>query len=229
MEIQQRVELSREYDEARAGKLDERLSKIEKKLAKIAPVNMAKTIENALSGCMEKRIDQLTDKVVERFEKAAADDRRKGEIRRGKQVEATPEKNMSDIEFKPGATISKEENEKVERAIREEMEVDEQVLEQSKHALTIAPGGVRGEFPRLEAGKVTILKKKLVVPAVPQQKKKVVKHPQEGIPMGLKAGVKKPEVKKPETKKPEKKPEEKRKSMWAQAAVAPAPPKKQPE
>jgi len=45
--IKEQMELSREYDEARVEKLDERLSKIEKKLAKIALVNMAKTIENA--------------------------------------------------------------------------------------------------------------------------------------------------------------------------------------
>jgi len=36
---------------------------------------------------------------------------------------------MSDIEFKPGVTFSEEENEKVERAIQEEMEVDRQELE----------------------------------------------------------------------------------------------------
>jgi len=62
-----KVELSREYDEERAEKLDQRLEKIERKVAKLAPVNMAKTIENALSGCMEKMIDQLTDRVVKRF------------------------------------------------------------------------------------------------------------------------------------------------------------------
>jgi len=112
------VELVREYEEERAEKLDERLSKIEKKLAKIAPVNMAKTIKNALSGCMEKMIDQLTDRVVERFENAAEESRKKDEIRRGKQVEATPEKDgMSDIEFEPGATFSEAENAKVERVL----------------------------------------------------------------------------------------------------------------
>jgi hypothetical protein len=64
MQTKEQVELGRDYDEARAEKLDDRLSKIEKKLAKIAPVNMAKTIENALSNCMEKMVDQLTDSVV---------------------------------------------------------------------------------------------------------------------------------------------------------------------
>jgi len=119
------VELSREDEEERAEKLDQRLEKIEKKVAKLAPVNMAKTIENAMSACMEKMVDQLTDRVVKRFEDMAEESRKKDEIRRGKQVEATPEEEeMSDIEFEPGATFSVEENKKVERAIREEMEVD---------------------------------------------------------------------------------------------------------
>jgi len=74
------VELSREYDEKKAEKLDQRLGKIEKKMAKLAPVNMAKTIENAMSACMEKMIDQLTDRVVRRFEKAAEEDWKKEEI-----------------------------------------------------------------------------------------------------------------------------------------------------
>jgi len=56
-EVKEQVELSRDYDEARAEKLDDRLGKIEKKLTKIAPVNMAKTIENAMSACMERMID----------------------------------------------------------------------------------------------------------------------------------------------------------------------------
>jgi len=155
------VELSREYDEERAERLDQRLEKIEKKVAKLALVNMAKRIENAMSACMEKMVDQLTDRVVKRFEDTAEENRKKDEIRRGKQVEATPEEEeMSDIEFEPGATFSMEENEKVERAVRAEMEVDEQRLEQSKHAPIIPPGGVRQQFPRLEAGQVTILKKK---------------------------------------------------------------------
>jgi len=232
MEIKKQVELSREYDEARVEKLDERLSKIEKKLAKVAPVNMAKTIENAMSACMEKMVDQLTDRVVERFENMAEESRKKDEMRRGKQVEATPEEEeMSDIEFEPGATFSEEESAKVERAIRAEMEVDEPALEQSKHAPVIAPGEVSQEFPRLKVGQVTILKKKPVVPAVPQQKKKEAKKPEvKETPTGPRAGTKKPEVKKPTEKKPEgKKLEEKKKETWAQRAAAPAPPKKQPE
>jgi hypothetical protein len=118
----------------------------------------------------------------------------------------------------------------VERVIRAEMEVDEQRLEQSKHVPVIPPGGVRQEFPRLEVGQVTILKKKPMVPAVPQQKKKEVKKPEvKEVPKGPKAGGKKPEVKKPEVKKPEvKKPEEKKKETWAQRAAAPPPPKKNP-
>jgi len=80
MEIKEQVELGREYDEARADTLDERFCKMEKKLAKIALVNMAKTIENLLSSCMRKIIDQLTDWVVKRFEEAAEEDRKKGEI-----------------------------------------------------------------------------------------------------------------------------------------------------
>jgi len=226
------VELSREDDEERADKLDQRLEKIEKKVAKLAPVNMAKTIENAMSACMEKMVDQLTDRVVKRFEDMAEESRKKDEIRKGKQVEATPEEeDMSDIEFEPGATFSEEENAKVERVIRAEMEVDEPALEQSKHAPVIAPGGVSQEFLRLEVGQVTILKKKPVVPVVPQQKKKEVKKPEvKEVPQGPNAGTKKPEVKKLIEKKPEgKKPEEKKKDTWAQRAAAPAPMKKQPE
>jgi len=227
-----KVELSREYDEERADKLDQRLEKIERKVAKLAPVNMAKTIENAMSTCMEKMVDQLTDRVVKRFKDMAEASRKKDEIRRGKQVEATPEeRGMSNIEFEPGATFSAEENEKVEKVIREAMEVERQDLEQSSHAPLIPPGGVRGEFLRLEVGQVTILKKKPVVPAVPQQKKKEVKKPEvKEVPKGPKAGTKKLEVKKPTEKKPEgKKPEEMKKDTWAQRAAAPAPPKKQPE
>jgi len=224
------VELSREYDEDRWDRLNQRLEKIEKKVAKVAPVNMARTIENALKECMKEMVDQVTTQVVEKLEKLAEREKRE-EIRRGKQVEATLEEEMSDIEFKPGATFSEEENEKVERAIRAEMEVDEQLLEQSKHAPEIPPGGVMKEFPRLAIGQVTILKKKPVVPAVPQQKRKEeVKKPEvKEVPKGPKAGGKKPEVKKPEIKKPEgKKPEEKKKVTWAQRAAAPPPMKKQP-
>jgi len=226
------VELSREYDEERAEKLDQRLEKMEKKVAKLPPVNMAKTIENAMSACMEKMVDQLTDRVVKRFEDMVEESQKKDEIRRGKQEEATPEEEeMSDIEFEPGATFPREESEKVERVIRAEMEVDEQRLEQSKHAPVIPPRGVRQEFPRLEAGQVTILKKKPVAPAVPQQKKKEAEKPEvEAVPKGPKVGGKRPEVKKPEIKKPEvKKPEQNKKEMWAQRVAALPPPKKQLE
>jgi len=227
------VELSREYEEKRAEKLDQRLEKIEKKMVRLAPVNMAKTIENAMSACMEKMVDQLTDRVVKRFEDAVEESRKKDEIRRGKQVEATPEeKEMSDIEFEPGATFSAEENEKVEKVIRAEMEVDEQELEASKHAPVIPPGEKRQEFPRFTpSGQVTIAKRP-VVPAVPEQKKKEGKKQEvKETPKGPKAGEKKkPEVRKPTQQQPAKKPEEKKKDTWAQRAVAPPPPsKKQPE
>jgi len=222
------VELSREYEE----KLDQRLEKIEKKVAKLAPVNMAKTIENAMSACMDRLVDQLTDRVVKRFENAAEESRKKDEIRRGKQVEATPEEEeMSEIEFEPGATFSREESEKVERAIRIEMEVDEQELEASKHAPVIPPGEKRQESPRFTpSGQVTIAKRP-VAPAVPEQKKKEVKKPEvKEPPKGPKAGEKKkPEVKKPVQQQPVKKPEEKKKDTWAQRAAAPPPPKRQPE
>ena len=187
------VELSRDYDERRGEKLDQRLEKIEKKVAKLAPVNMAKTIENAMSACMEKMVDQLTDRVVKRFEDMAEESRKKDEIRRRKQVEATPEeKEMSDIEFEPGATFSEEENEKVERVIQAEMEVDEQELEASRHAPIIAPGEKRQEFPRFTpSGQVTIAKRPVVAPAVPEQKKKEAKKPEvKETPKGPRAGVK---------------------------------------
>ena len=204
------VELSREYDEKRAEKLDQRLEKIEKKLAKIAPVNMAKTIENAMSDCMEKMVDQLTDRVVKRFEDAAEEGRKKDEIRRGKQVETTSEEEeMSDVEFEPGATFSEEENEKVARVI-EQMQVDEQELEASRHAPVISPGERRLEFLRFTpSGQITIAKRP-VAPAVPEQKKKEVKKPEvKETPRGPKAGEKKkPEVKKPVQQQPAKKPEE---------------------
>jgi len=226
------VELSREYEEERMEKLDQRLEKIERKVAKLAPVNMAKTIENAMRDCMEKMVDQLTDRVVKRFEDAAEESRKKDEIRRGKQVKATPEKSqdMSDVEFEPGATFSEEENEKVAKVI-EQMQVDEQELEASRHAPVIPPGEKRQEFPRFTlSGQVTIAKRP-VVPAVPEQKKKEVKKPEvKETPKGPKAGEKKkPEVKKPAQQQPAKKPEEKKKETWAQRAAAPPPPKKQPE
>jgi len=229
--VQTEVELEREYALERAGKLDDRLSKIEKKLAKIAPVNMAKTIENVMRDCMGKMIDQLTDRVVKRFEDAAEEDRKKGEIRRGKQVEATPENDgMSDIEFEPGATFSEEENEKVARVL-ERMEVEEQELEASKHAPVIPPGEKRQEFPRFTPSGQVMIAKRPVLPAVPEQKKKEAKKPEvKEVPKGPKAGEKKkPEVKKPAQQQPAKKPEEKKKETWAQRAAAPPPPKKQPE
>jgi len=225
------VELSREYEEKRVEKLDQRLEKIEKKVAMLAPVNMAKTIENAMLACMEKMVDHLTDRVVKRFEDAAEESRKKDEIRRGKQVEATPEeKEMSDIEFEPGATCSEEENEKVDRVI-EQMLVDEQDLEASRHAPVISPGGERQEFPRFTpSGQVTIAKRPVVAPAVPERKKKEAKKPEvKETPKGPKAGTKKPEVKKPVQQQLAKKPEEKKKETWAQRAAAPPPPKKQPE
>jgi len=37
---------------------------MEKRLARIGPVNMAKTIENAMTEEMAKMVNQLTDKVV---------------------------------------------------------------------------------------------------------------------------------------------------------------------
>jgi len=228
MEIKEEVTLALEYDAVRADKLDDTLSKIEKRLAKIAPVNMAKTIENAMRDCMEQIVEKVTDQVVGRLEKLAEKER-KEEIQRGEQVEATPKDVMSNIEFQLGATSSEEENRKVEKAIRAEMEVDRQELEQSKYTPAIPPGGVKGEFPRLEVGQVTILKKKPVVPALPQQKKKVVKKPEvKEIPKGPKADEKK---KKPEVKKPTsgEKSEEKKKERWAQRAAAPPPAKKQPE
>jgi len=228
--VQTEVELEKEYAAERAEKLDERLSKIEKKLAKITPVNMAKTIENAMRDCMGKMIDQLTDRVVKRFEDAAEESNKKEEIRRGKQVEATPqEEDMSDIEFEPGATFSVEENERVARVI-ERMQVDEQELEASKHAPVIPPGEKRQEFPRFTpSGQVTI-EKRPAAPAVPEQKKKEVKKPEvKETPKRPKAGEKKkPEVKKPVQQQPAKKPEEMKKETWAQGAATP-PPKKQPE
>jgi len=129
-------------------------------------------------------------------------------------------------------TFSEEENDKEDRILKE-MEVEEQGLEQSRHPPVIPPGGVRKKLPCQEEGRVTILKKKVVVPAVPQQekRKKVEKPDINKIPTGPKAGGRKPEVKKPTEKKPEgKKLEEKKmKDTWAQRAPAPPPPKKQPK
>jgi len=204
-----------------------------KKLARISPVNMAKTIENAMRDCVEMMVEQVTDQVVMKLEKLAANEK-KDEIRRGKQVEATPEENevgMSDIEFEPGATFSEEENVKVARIV-EEMEVEEQELEASKHTPVIPPGEKRQEFLRYTpSGQVTIVKRPAVVLAVPEQREqKEVKKPEvKETPKGPKAGGKKLEVKKPAQQAPAKKPEEKKKYSWAQKAAAPPPPKKQPE
>ena len=124
-------------------------------------------------------VDQLTDRVVERFEKAAAEDKKKNQIRRGKQVEATPEDyEMIVIEFEPGATFSVEENEKVATVI-EQMQEDEKELEASKHAPVIPPGGRKQEFPRFApSGQVTIAKRPVIAPAVPEQKKQEGKRPE---------------------------------------------------
>jgi len=146
-EVREQVELSQEYDEARAEKLDKTLSKIEKRLAKIALVNMAKTIENAMRDCMEKMVAQVTDQVVGKLENLAEKEKWE-EIRRGKQVEATPEnEDMSNIEFEPGATFSEEENEKVAKVL-EKMELEEQELDASRQAPVIVLGEKRQEFPR---------------------------------------------------------------------------------
>jgi len=166
MEIKQQVELCQEYDQARAEIHDETLSKIDKTLARIAPVKMAKKIDKAMSDCMGKLVDKLTDRLVNRFEDADGEDRKRIEIRRGKQVETTPEQEKSEIQFELGATFSEKENAKVETVIRAENEVDRQELDQNKAAPVMPPGGVSGESPRLEVGQVTILRKKPVVRAV---------------------------------------------------------------
>ena len=75
-EVKEQVELGWEYDKAPADKLDDRLSKIQKRLARIALVNMAKTIENAMRDCMEKMVEQVTDQVVGKLEKLAEKERR---------------------------------------------------------------------------------------------------------------------------------------------------------
>jgi hypothetical protein len=100
------IELSREYDDEKWPNIDERLGQIEQRVGKVAPANMAQTNENALSGCMEKVIDQLMDRVMKRFQDAADANRKKSKIRRGKQGEVFPADGvMSGIEFKPDATF----------------------------------------------------------------------------------------------------------------------------
>jgi hypothetical protein len=91
---------------------------MEKMSRKITPVNMAKTIQNALSGCMEMMIYQLTDRLVERFEKAAEKESNGEQIRRRKHAEVIPGGDgMSNIELELEATCLKEEDEKVDRVL----------------------------------------------------------------------------------------------------------------
>jgi len=223
------MELEREYAGERAETLDERLSKIEERLAKIAPMNMAKMIENAMKDCIERMVEQVTDQVVGRLGKLNESQKRE-EIRRGKQVEVTPGNlGMSDIEFEPTATFSEEDNVKVAKVL-ESMEVEEQELEASKHAPVIPPGEKRQEFPRFApSGQVTIAKGLAIAQAVPEQRKKEVKKPEvKEIPKGPKAG----EKKKLEVEKPvqlAKKPDQKKKESWAQKVAAPPPSKEQPK
>ena len=221
--------LEREYSTESAEKLDDRLSKIEKKLAKIAQVTMAKTIENGMRDCMRSMVQQITDQVVGILEKSSGKEKNK-EIRRVKQVEATPEAfDMSDVEFDQGATFSVEGNETVAR-IAEEMEVEDEDLEASKHVPVIPLGEKIKELPRFApSGQVTIAKRLVTSPAIPQQKKREVQQPEvKVIPKGTKVGGEKPEVKKPTLGKPGKKPEEKTQDPWAQRAAAPPPPSKMP-
>jgi len=163
---------------------------------------MAKMIENAMRDCMEKIVEQVTHQVVGKLEKLAEREQRE-EIRRGKQVDATPENDgMSDVELEPGATFSEEENETVAR-MRKRMAVEEQELEPSKHVPVISPGGKRQEFPRFTlSGQVTIAKRPSIALVVPGGKKQEVKKLEvKEVPKGPKAlEKKKPEVKKPEKK-----------------------------
>jgi len=229
--VQLEIELEREYSTERAEKLDDRLSKSEKKLAKIAPVTMAKTIQNAMRDCMESMVEQITDQVVGTLEKSSEKEQNK-EIQRVKEVEATPEAfDMSDVEFDQGATFSVEGNETVAR-IGEQMGVEDEHLEASKHVPDIPPGDKKKEFPRFApSGQVTIATRLVTAPAVPRQKKREVKQLEwKVIPKGTKVGGEKPEVKKPTQGTPAKNPEEMKKDTWAQRAAAPPPPsKKQPE
>jgi len=210
--IKDQFGLDREYEEAREEKLDYRLSKIEKELAKIAPVNMAKTIENAMRDCMETKVVQVTDQEVAKLEKLTEKEKRE-EIRRGKQVEATPEdEDMSDIEIQPGVTPTQEENGMVAR-ILEYMEVEEHELEVSKRAPVIPPGERRQEFPICTPSRhVKILKTPAIAPAVPEQNKKDAKRPEvKHVPNGPRAGGKNPQVEEPRGQNPEKTPEETKK------------------
>ena len=103
-------------------------------------------------------------------------------------------------------------------------------MEASKHTPVIVLGENRQEFPRFApSGQVTIAKRPVIAPAVPEQRKKEVKKPEvKEVPKGPKARVKKPEVKKPREQNLGKKSEENNKDTWAQRVSVP-PPKKQPE
>jgi len=137
---------------------------------------------------------------------------------------------MSDIDFEPGETFSEEENGKVARVI-DQMQVDEEELEASKHAPFIPLGGKKQEFLMFTpSGQLTIVKRPVIAPAVPEQKQQEVKKPEEkAIPKGPKTGEeKKPEDKKPTIQNPIKKREEKQKDTSAMRAAASPPSKKQP-
>jgi len=175
-------------------------------------------------------IDQLTDRVVKRFENAAEEDRKKTEIRRGKQVEATPEKDsMSSIDFEPGVIFSRQENEKV-ASVLDRMEVYAQELEASKHLPVIPPGEKWQAFPRYApSGQVPIAMRPAIVPAVLEHRKKEVKQPEvKEVTTGPKAGERKPEFTKLRKQSSGWKPEGKKNDPWAQRAAVP-PPQKQPK
>jgi len=83
---------------------------------------------------------------------------------------------MSEIAFEPGATFSREENEKVARVF-EMMEVEEQELEASKHEPVIPPGEKRQEVPKITpSGQVMIAKRLVIAPAVPEQRRRRSKN-----------------------------------------------------
>jgi len=137
--IKKAIRVIRVYDKERADTLDDRLSNIEMRVAKIAPVNMARTIENAPRDCMQRMVEQLTDQVVGKLEKLAEKKERE-EIQWGKQGEAIPEdEEMEEVSFEPRVTFSQEENWKVERE-HKKMEMEEQALESARHDPTIPPG-----------------------------------------------------------------------------------------
>jgi hypothetical protein len=199
------VELSRGDDQERWDKLDQRLEKIMRKIAKVALVNMAKTIENAMRDCIEKMVGQIMDQVVAILEKLAEKEN-KEEIRRRNQVEATTDdEDIKEGTFSSG-TFLREEDEWTDRILKE-MEVEVLERDQSRHAPTISPRGKKQEFPRFVQGdQVMIVKKQPLTAALLQMKKKVeAKKPE--VKETLKrprAGMKGPEVKKPLEKKLEK-------------------------